>query len=314
MQMFESAWHLWYEAVVSWQELLSTEPRIVTAPWFGGTSIFLPDSSAFTVDRAPPTHGFYAWKVAARRAVLEGEAETPEVRTRHGYLVGSTVRTEHALTRRSKKIGSSFVTRVFLAQDVLPFTRVQLTVWGPDVVCLGAAMPVGDEDIARQAYEEQRAFTGRPILCDVHADLTRVREARERAAREYQERLRREQEAADARERARRAAEEAARLATTVEGRARLALAVTRSTLLSITRQRELQTYDVRYVVDGQRLACVVDERLRVVDSGICLRAEYDSDEWDEGTKGDTWLTLESLPSVVREAERLGRLVIYRHG
>jgi hypothetical protein len=44
-----------------------------------------------------------------------------------------------------------------------------------------------------------------------------------------------------------------------------------------------------------------------VVDSGICLQ------DHRTGVKGDTRFTLESLPTVIGEAIRTGKLVVYRH-
>jgi hypothetical protein len=70
----------------------------------------------------------------------------------------------------------------------------------------------------------------------------------------------------------------------------------------------------LRFRFDGQRFECTCDRNtLQIVDAGICLTAEYSDDEFDVGTKGDTWLTLESLPAVIREAQSEGRLVVFRH-
>jgi hypothetical protein len=64
----------------------------------------------------------------------------------------------------------------------------------------------------------------------------------------------------------------------------------------------------VQYRFRNRRFECVVDRAtLRVIDSGICLT------DHDTGEKGDTWLTLESLPGVVGEAIDLNKLVVYRH-
>jgi hypothetical protein len=64
----------------------------------------------------------------------------------------------------------------------------------------------------------------------------------------------------------------------------------------------------VQYRFLARRLECVVETRtLRVVDSGVCLTNEY------TGAKGDAFFTLESLPGVVSEAMRVGKLVVYRH-
>ena len=63
----------------------------------------------------------------------------------------------------------------------------------------------------------------------------------------------------------------------------------------------------VKYRVDGQRLACVCNTNLQIIDAGVCLV--------DHGTneKGDTYFTLESLPAVIRQAIREGKLVVWRH-
>ena len=56
---------------------------------------------------------------------------------------------------------------------------------------------------------------------------------------------------------------------------------------------------EVRYDLDGERFVSIVDvDSLQVVDAGICLSGS------------DRELTLESLPSVIREAMRTGRLNI----
>jgi hypothetical protein len=56
-------------------------------------------------------------------------------------------------------------------------------------------------------------------------------------------------------------------------------------------------SFEVRYDLDGERFVSIVDAvTLNVLDAGICL-ADHDSE-----------LTLESLPSVIREAIGTGRL------
>ena len=63
----------------------------------------------------------------------------------------------------------------------------------------------------------------------------------------------------------------------------------------------------VRYRLDRQKFECVCDERLRIIDAGICLTS-HDTDE-----RGDTYFTLESLPGVVLQGQREHKLVIFRH-
>jgi hypothetical protein len=60
---------------------------------------------------------------------------------------------------------------------------------------------------------------------------------------------------------------------------------------------------EVRWRFGGERFVSVVKEDgLRVVDAGVCLAG------------ADDWVTLDSLPSVVREAIDTDALVITRHG
>jgi hypothetical protein len=60
--------------------------------------------------------------------------------------------------------------------------------------------------------------------------------------------------------------------------------------------------FEVRFQLDGQRYCCVIEgNTLQVIDAGICLSG------------ADRELTLDSLPSVIREAERTNRLNITRH-
>jgi class 3 adenylate cyclase len=87
----------------------------------------------------------------------------------------------------------------------------------------------------------------------------------------------------------------------------RAALAVGGAKLLDVRNSHVRGEHIVRYRLDRRRFECVCDERLHIIDSGICLRDEH------TGEQGDRRFTLESLPAVVRQAEREGRLVIFRH-
>ena len=63
----------------------------------------------------------------------------------------------------------------------------------------------------------------------------------------------------------------------------------------------------VKYRLDGGRYECTCDEKLGIIDAGICLT------DHDTGEKGDTYFTLESLPAVLRQAARERRLVVHRY-
>ena len=82
------------------------------------------------------------------------------------------------------------------------------------------------------------------------------------------------------------------------------ALSFTGATFVSFSAEREGGVL-VRYIYRGYRLACVVERSsLRVRDAGICLT--------ENGIRGDSFFTLESLPNVVDEAIEQDVLVIYR--
>jgi hypothetical protein len=62
----------------------------------------------------------------------------------------------------------------------------------------------------------------------------------------------------------------------------------------------------VTFRLDGRRFECVCHRQtLRIIDSGICLNGG--------GVRGDTFFTLESLPGVIRQAQREHVLHVFRH-
>ncbi len=93
------------------------------------------------------------------------------------------------------------------------------------------------------------------------------------------------------------------------EAAARSALSISGAKLLDATRSRNADEWDVRFRFQKRRFAALVEERtLRIIDSGVCLIDHRNN------IRGDTRFTLESLPAVLDEAIRTGRLVIFRAG
>jgi hypothetical protein len=98
------------------------------------------------------------------------------------------------------------------------------------------------------------------------------------------------------------------------EAAARAALAVGGATYLDHRKAIMGHEMVVRFRLNDRRFECTCDDRtLRIIDAGICLKAENDEGEFEQGTKGDTWFTLESLPMVIMEAVRDDKLVVFRH-
>lgn len=147
--------------------------------------------------------------------------------------------------------------------------------------------------LERQEEEEQRA---------------RMERARQEAERIEAEKKARE----EMRERAYRATGDGqlrrTLAATDYPAAAQAALRVSGADLIDVRPSSRPGEMNVYYRCEGQRLGCVCDMQLRVINAGICL-TDHDTRE-----QGDQLLTLESLPSVVREAVRDRKLVIYIRG
>ena len=91
-----------------------------------------------------------------------------------------------------------------------------------------------------------------------------------------------------------------------VEERAEDALHAAGARLLGVRRLAD--QVEVRFRFDGDTFVCLADPiTLRIRDAGVCL-VDHRTNE-----RGDEELTLDSLPSVLREAIELGALVHTRH-
>jgi len=89
---------------------------------------------------------------------------------------------------------------------------------------------------------------------------------------------------------------------------AKAALAVGGAELLDVRESFNRNEMVVQYLFANRRLECTCNRStLQIVDSGICLTGHR------SGIKHDSKFTLESLPSVVREAIDGHKLVVYRH-
>lgn len=145
--------------------------------------------------------------------------------------------------------------------------------------------------------------------------ITYQRERQEERRRELQ-RIREEEERKRAEEeRLREAVQQGGTAAgrrvlarTDFEAGAREALRVSGAELLDVRQSHNRREMVVQYRFQQRRLECVVErDTFRVVDAGVCLT------DHATGQKGDTFFTLESLPGVIAEAMRLGKLVVWRH-
>jgi hypothetical protein len=200
------------------------------------------------------------------------------------------------------------------------FARIEVGVTSPGGPLLfkGLAFPLGPEDDVLTAFLDKRNAIDdiKGVIPSLQAafDLECYQRDKAEERRSELERLRREEEARAALDARRRQQAESlgtgagrrAVAAVDFHSAAVAALAVGGATLLDARAGRGGEKV-VRYRLDGRRYECVCDGQMRIIDAGVCLTDE------ETGEKGDTFFTLESLPAVIRQADREGVLVVYRH-
>lgn len=307
---------------MSWRDLLTTEER-VTLPWTGGRSLHS-DARVFKLRKRPREFGWYTFEVEGRQAGNPSPAEpvpgllkTPTT----GYLVGDRLVTDDIRIDPDPNQISNHSEKVYLLPEELDrFTRIRAGRIYPEgpLIFLDQAFPLGPEDDVMNAYLDNRtdvrdipgvvpaldAAFRMEVYQREQAELRRQELARIRAEEEERrEKERRRQELLE------RIGDGASRRALAHEDfteAAKAALRVGDAEYLDHRRVRKGE-YAVKYRVDGQRLECVCDLNLHIIDAGVCLTNHT------TGERGDTYFTLESLPSVIREAQRDGKLVIWRH-
>lgn len=243
-------------------------------------------------------------------------AEFPEQEFRvEGYLVGNRFIPDQESRHLNYMFGRvhEVTHRVFLVEPGLErFSRVRVVVDREGrYIFEGECFPFGPEDAVRNAFLDRKDTSdikGVPPALDLafsFASRERERAEERRAELERireQERLREEAERNMGTGAGRRALAQ-----NDFEAAARSALAIGGAEYLD-SRPGYGNEMIVQYRLDGQRFECVAErDTMRIVDSGICLTDEY------SGEKGDTYFTLESLPSVVQQAIRESVLVVYRH-
>ena len=309
---------------MGWKDLLQTGDERVTLPWLGGRTLYSAAQRWSIQGRLPKEYGWHTFRVVNREAHAEGPAEArPDLlqHTVRGYLVGDRLVADDIHVDPDPKHIAEFSEKVFLLDDGMDrFARVRagrINREGP-LVYQGLEMPLGQEDQVLEAFLDQTTSLALIKSVSPALDAAFRMESWQRAEAERRraelERLRREEEEKRQREERRK---ELVKKLGDGEGRremalhdfdaaARAALAVGGAVFLDAKRLRHNE-WAVRYRLDRQKFECVCDERLRIIDAGICL-TDHDTNE-----RGDTFFTLESLPGVVQQAQRERKLVIFRH-
>jgi hypothetical protein len=308
---------------MGWRDLLKTGEESTTLPWTGGGSLHS-DSREFKLAMRPREFGWYRFKIEKNTATQPIPADPlPQLLKKPitGYLVGDRlVPDDTRIDPDPAKILHHSEKVYILSEELERFSRVRAGRIYPEgpLIFLEQAFPLGPEDDVMNAYLDNRTDVREipGVIPGLDAAFRMEVFQREQAEERRKElaRIRAEEEERRAQEERRKAMLEklgdgAGRRALAQEDfveAAKAALAVGGAEFLD-HRKAGKGEWAVKYRVDGQRLECVCDLNLRIVDAGVCL-TNHTTHE-----KGDTYFTLESLPAVIREAVRKGKLVVWRH-
>jgi len=312
---------------MGWQDLLASDDDKKTLPWTGGRQIHDRERTWTIEGRLPDEHGWYSFRVSGgRKAELEGPMDPDsDFENGHklakGYLVGDRLIQDDARVDPDPVRLVDQTTPVFLVEPGLDrFVRAVVARTRGGLVYIRQEFPQGSEAAVQMAYQDRKDSVVHvagvtPALDLAFRWLSGQRLAAEEREREMA-RIRAEEERkwAEA-ERFKQAMKDSG----TGAGRralaqrdfntaAKAALKLTGAELLDARPSYNRREMVVQYRFQNRRLECVVDkDTLRVVDSGICLTDHH------TGVKGDMRFTLESLPTVVGQAIRENKLVVYRH-
>lgn len=311
---------------MGWRDLLAKDNETVTLPWLGGRELRA-RSQVWTIDgRLPRDHGWYTFKLAGRKATSPAPSEVQSEQFSQvviGYLVGDRVVPDGIRVEPDLASVSKNSERVHLLEPGLDrFSRVSAgrVFDGGPLLFRSQEMPLGPEEEVGVALLDQKASVDHIKGVAPALDAAFRFEVWQRAEAEKRrvelERIRLEEEARIAKEERRK--ELVKKMGDGASRRelaqhdfptaARAALAVGNAEFLDHRPNgRNKNEYAVKFRFDGRRFECICDNNLRIIDAGICL-IDHATDE-----RGDTLFTLESLPAVIRQATREGKLVIFRH-
>jgi hypothetical protein len=289
-------------------------------PWLGGKRVYREGRAWRVFAPYPQEHGWYKWKLGGRKAIAEEGAETDpdygdDWPTLKGYLVGNRlIHWDCPPVPDPNDIVKHTVPVYFVEPGLDRFTPVVVVVDPEDrKIYKHEIFPLGPEDQVREAFIDKKETLNdiphvTPAMDLAFRFATRQRQLHEERRAELERRREEEQRREEAMRNMGTGLGRRTLAAQDFETAARAALAVGSARLLDVRPGRTAREAVVTYQLDHQRFECVCDRHtMQVVDSGICLTDEV------TGERGDTYFTLESLPSVVMQAIRESRLVIYRH-
>lgn len=312
----------------SWKTLLTDSPSVLTLPWIGGSVVRHGALTWKLNEELPIEHGWYEFTCLSNRKIgsfTQAAFPNTNILTTDiikGYLVGDRIISDEVnLTTITLTSIIEKSERVHLLEEGLDrFVRIVAARWyeGGPLVYKSLEMPFGAEEAVLDAFlnESKNLNTIKNVKPALEAAFfleTLQREETTKRRLEL-EKLRKEEEArviAEARykellEKSGSAINRRELAKTDFGEAAKAALAIGGAVYLDHRKSGRKNEFVVKFRLDGRRYECVTDSAMRLIDSGLCL-------DNHRGIKGDTWLTLESFSSVIREAIKLNKLVVYRH-
>ena len=311
---------------MGWADLLS-QKETVTVPWTGGRSLAHGSRHWSIKGRTPPEHGWHDFEIDGSRKARWKVAAEPDFtfnegrKTLTGYLVGNYLLPDGvSVVLDPNTVTDQGVEVHLITEDLDRFSRiVGVLAENGDCIFLREEFPLGPEDAVRAVYQDRgdsvvhipELTPGLDLAFRWETKLRLDREEARRLAEEARLRALAEEEAAA------RRAELAERLGTGAgrralaqvdfEAAARAALATAAAELLDHRQVQGRDEWVVKFRFMDRRFECTCDTNLQIIDSGICLH------DHNTGERGDTYFTLESLPTVMAQAINEHRLHIYRH-
>ena len=260
----------------------------------------------FAVGHAPPLWGWYSTEKERGRLVRPVRVAAPDVegyfgeRGAQALIVGDAAWT---CAVRVKLV-------VPLPPEDLPrFSLVKLVMGRDHCGYVAAVLPdTAVEEAVRLALAEERTGIDTiPGVTPAHRAAFGVYTQARAQARQQQALIEAQRQAEDARRRAGSPAGRRMLAASDPEEACRAALRVSGGVLLGFRRSgTDLGVVD--WSCDGRPFQCIVKlNGLGLHDPGICLTSH------ETGEEGGKLITLEALPSVVREARDTNKLVVFRH-
>ena len=313
---------------MGWQDLLAPVGGAAQVlPWLGGPKVHGKGRSWRIKGRRPPELGWHTFKTGGDRKATFVESAEPDDyygegrQLVRGYLTGDrlvadTVRVDSDPTKLFEQTEAVHLVEMGLER----FSRaVMARDDNGNLIYLRQEFPQGPEFDVQKAYQDR---------CNSVTHISGVSPALDFAFRwEVYQRVFAEERAVELQ---RLREEELAKLAVaerfaqalkdsgTGAGRralaqhdfgaaARASLAISGAELLDYRQGHQPGEMVVQYRFRNRRLECVCHkDTLQIIAAGVCLTDH-------NGTKGDTYFTLESLPPVVGEAMDQHRLVVMRH-